>query len=84
MSEGFTRGEFARVPLIWNDSTKTLTIGAREGNYAGMTPAREISVRIYSPAEQLAPDSPDGAPVRVKYEGKKVTVRMKGIEKEHD
>jgi len=32
----YEQGAHATIPLVWNDATRTLTIGAREGSYKGM------------------------------------------------
>ena len=36
LTYGYEKGAFARIPLRWNDATKTLTIGKREGSFPGM------------------------------------------------
>ena len=43
---GYARGEFARIPLAWNDAKRTLTIGAREGRFPGMATMRRIGVVV--------------------------------------
>src|SRR5260221_6924485 len=41
VSRQYLHGQYSRIPLRWNERTKTLTIGAREGNgYAGMAGER--------------------------------------------
>lgn len=35
-SYGYEQGRFSKTPIFWNDSTRTLTIGARQGQYPGM------------------------------------------------
>ena len=42
---GYERGEFARIPLRWNDATRTLTIGARDGCVPGMPRAADVHGR---------------------------------------
>ncbi|HEU4650324.1 MAG TPA: TIM-barrel domain-containing protein, partial [Croceibacterium sp.] len=37
---GYARGEFARIRLTWDDSTRTLKIGAREGQFPGLAATR--------------------------------------------
>jgi alpha-D-xyloside xylohydrolase len=44
---GYARGEFARVPLHWDDAKRTLTIGAREGRFQGMAATRKIGVVVH-------------------------------------
>jgi alpha-D-xyloside xylohydrolase len=37
-------GEFSRIPLAWNDATRTLTIGEREGSFSGMLVERTFQI----------------------------------------
>jgi alpha-D-xyloside xylohydrolase len=47
---GYTRGEFARIPVRWDDSARTLTIGAREGRFPGMSETRRIGIVVHQGA----------------------------------
>src|SRR5690606_18142844 len=47
---GYTRNEFARIPLRWNDRARRLTIGSREGRFPGMAANRRIGVVIHEGA----------------------------------
>jgi len=74
--DGVTRqylnGKHSRIPFTWNERTKTLTIGAREGSYSGMAGKRVIKLRWVRPGRPLSFDVADrsliygGAPVRVR------------------
>jgi alpha-D-xyloside xylohydrolase len=77
-SRQYLHGKYSRIPLKWNERTKTLTIGAREGNgYAGMAGTRMINIRWMKPGEPRALDL-DGKPdASVTYIGKPLTVRMR-------
>ena len=44
MRYGYQRGASARIPLNWDDATKTLTIGKREGKFPGMLNQRTFNV----------------------------------------
>jgi alpha-D-xyloside xylohydrolase len=46
---GYERGAFSRIPLAWDDATRTLTIGARAGTFPGMPPNRTFNVVVVSP-----------------------------------
>jgi alpha-D-xyloside xylohydrolase len=48
---GYARGEFARIPLRWDDKGRRLTIGAREGRFPGMTGSRRIGVVVHDQAK---------------------------------
>ena len=44
---GYARGEFARIPLRWDDAARQLTIEAREGSFPGMAATRRIGVVVH-------------------------------------
>ena len=48
LTYGYEKGAFARIPIRWNDATRTLTIGKREGTFPGMTAARTFDVVLVS------------------------------------
>jgi alpha-D-xyloside xylohydrolase len=50
----YEHGEFTRIPIQWKDATRTLTIGARVGTFAGMPASRTFNVIL------VAPDRPVG------------------------
>jgi alpha-D-xyloside xylohydrolase len=77
-SRQYLHGQYSRVPLKWDEETKTLTIGAREGNgYNGMPSKRAINLRWMKPGKPraLAFDAkPDAS---IAYDGAAQTLRMK-------
>jgi alpha-D-xyloside xylohydrolase len=42
----YVRGEHATIKLHWDDATKTLTLGAREGNFPGMLQKHTFNVVV--------------------------------------
>ena len=40
----YETGQYAQIPLTWNNAAKTLTIGARTGSYTGMPATRTFNV----------------------------------------
>ena len=77
--DGVTRqylnGKSSRIPLSWNERTKTLMIGAREGSgYAGMGGRRTIRVRWITPGRPLDLDASDAA---LTYTGAQLSLRMR-------
>src|SRR5690606_23486921 len=72
---GYERGEFARIPLAWNEAKGELVIGSREGSYPGMVGQREIRVRwIDGPRGDAGTLEPEADAI-VRYTGNAVTVR---------
>jgi alpha-D-xyloside xylohydrolase len=76
-STGYKKGAFARIPLAWNETAGTLTIGARQGSYPGMTEARTFKVRFVSGATKAALDFDTKKAKAVPYTGQAVTVKKK-------
>jgi alpha-D-xyloside xylohydrolase len=75
VSRKYLNGEYSRIPLRWNDRTKTLRIGAREGRgYAGMAGSREIRIRWIKPGRPLDFDRADRT---LTYSGAPLAVRMR-------
>ena len=75
VSRHYLNGKYSRIPLRWNERTRTLTIGAREGSgYAGMAGSREIRIRWIKPGTTL---DFDGANRTVAYSGEPLAVRMR-------
>ena len=70
-----TRGEFARIPLRWDERSRTLTIGRREGEFPGMLARRSFQLLFVSRARpvgfsfELRPDS------TVSYAGEELRIR---------
>ncbi len=48
----YEHGAFAEIPLEWNDSAKTLSIGKRNGSFPGMLEKRTFQIVL------IAPDNP--------------------------
>jgi alpha-D-xyloside xylohydrolase len=77
VSRQYLNGKYARVPLDWNEATKILAIGAREGTYSGMAGKRTINVRWMKPGT-LRPLSFDARPdATISYDGRPHTVKMR-------
>nr|MBP6307501.1 DUF5110 domain-containing protein [Opitutaceae bacterium] len=45
-SYAYERGERATCELTWNDATRTLRLGARQGSFPDMIPTRRFEVRL--------------------------------------
>jgi alpha-D-xyloside xylohydrolase len=79
LTYAYERGEFSRIPIAWDDASGKLTIGAREGSFAGMLAGRDFQVVL------VASDHPvgfsfDPVPVKtVHYTGAPVTVLVRQL-----
>ena len=75
---GYARGEHARIPLQWNDSAGTLTIGARQGRYAGMPRRLKFTLVVVGPQQGHGLAQATGSAATVEYSGSPVRIRAAG------
>ena len=72
-SRQYLSGKYARIPLRYDERSKTLTVGVREGSWPGMAATRTIHVRWITPGRALDLDAADET---VTYSGAPLTLRM--------
>ena len=71
----YEHGAFSRIPIAWNERTRTLTIGERQGSFPGMLARRTFEVVWVTPQRAVGLDF-ERAPDRVvKYDGHAVSVK---------
>ncbi|HEU4601805.1 MAG TPA: TIM-barrel domain-containing protein [Steroidobacteraceae bacterium] len=76
LSYGYERGEYSRIPLRYDEATKTLTIDDRKGSFPGMATSRTIHVRWITPGKSATNfDAP--ADATVTYSGKALRISGK-------
>lgn len=76
-SRQYLNGAFSRIPIAYDEETRTLVIGNREGRFPGMHGRRTINVRWFS-AGRPKPFTLDGkADTSVVYAGQSVSVKMR-------
>ena len=74
-SYGYERGEAARIPLRWDERSRTLIIGRREGSFPGMLARRSFQVVFVSPRRPVG-FSVEFTPDRtVSYGGEELRIR---------
>jgi len=73
---GYTSGEHVRIPLSWDESAKTLTIGDRKGSYPGMLKERTVRVVRVGPERGTGLSQPEEPDAAVTYTGEEVTVLL--------
>ena len=71
---GYEKGFFATIPIHWDDASRTLTLGTREGSFPGMLQERTFTLIVIDPSHPHAYD-PDAEGIEVLYSGKTVEVR---------
>ncbi|TWI67767.1 alpha-D-xyloside xylohydrolase [Pseudoduganella lurida] len=75
VSESYQRGEFSRIPLQWDDRTRTLTVGARTGSWPGMVARRVFRIHVVKPGTS-SEQTLDAADKELTYEGKTMRVTL--------
>ena len=71
-SRQYLNGSYSRIPLTYDDRSRTLTIGARRGSWPGMAGRRTIKVRWMKPGRPL---DLEGADRTIIYTGAAVALR---------
>ncbi|MCR4808844.1 MAG: DUF5110 domain-containing protein [Prevotella sp.] len=64
-SYNYEKGVYSTIPFQWNDRTRTLTVGERNGSYPNMLQSRKFTVVM-----------PDGSQQTISYDGNEIQVRM--------
>jgi len=72
VSYGYERGEYARIPIHYDDAKHTLVIGDRQGSYPAMMKDKKISVRSIEPG--IAASAFDTPAQVIEYSGKEIVV----------
>jgi alpha-D-xyloside xylohydrolase len=73
----YEKGAYATIPLTWDDTARTLTIGARSGSFPGMLSSRTFRIVFVSPGHGAGLAPITTADQEVTYTGTAVTVPFK-------
>ncbi len=65
----YERGAHATIPIHWNDATRTLTLGAREGGYPGMAARHTFNVVMVSAGHGVGGDATTSPDKTIRYTG---------------
>jgi alpha-D-xyloside xylohydrolase len=71
----YEKGAYATIPISYNETTKTITIGDRTGSFNGMLAQRVFRINAISPGKTKTLDF-DAGEKRVIYTGKKITIKL--------
>ena len=72
----YEKGMFSSIRFSWDDAARTLTIDGRKGEYPGMMKRRDFRITLMQPGKQTAEKVVKSADMKVKYSGKKLTVKL--------
>ena len=70
LTYAYEKGAYANIPMKWDDASRTLTIGAREGSFDGMKAKRTIHAVLHSP------EGTQDIDVHVEYDGTETTIKL--------
>ncbi len=73
----YEKGQYATIPITWSQKSKTLTLGARKGEFAGMLKERIFEIVWVSKLKPARLDFDAAADAKVRYDGAALTVAMK-------
>ncbi|HTV06538.1 MAG TPA: DUF5110 domain-containing protein, partial [Acidobacteriaceae bacterium] len=71
----YEKGEYATIPMDWNDADHTLTIGARSGSYPGMPATRTFNIIFVRPSHGVGSAVTPNPDRTVTYTGAVITVK---------
>jgi alpha-D-xyloside xylohydrolase len=71
----YEKGAFSIIPILYNEATKQVTVGKREGGFNGMLQKRTFRINLVTPGKtkQLEMDTFDR---EVLYDGKQIEVKL--------
>lgn len=72
----YEKGKFTRIPISYSEAGKTLTIGAQQGEFAGMLKKRTFRIVYINRDKAKATDFNAPADVVVQYTGKAKKVKL--------
>lgn len=74
----YEKGLFSEIPFEWNDSTSTLTIGDRKGEFKGMLAERTFNIVLVDPDKHLGLGIQQSARFskQIKYDGKTISAKI--------
>jgi len=72
----YEKGKYATIAITYDDATKTISFGARKGQFAGMLKNRRFNVVLISKDAPKALNLEDPEGKMVNYNGKAVSVKL--------
>ena len=69
----YEKGAYAEIPLAWDDATRTLTIGRRNGDFPGMPAKMTVNLVLVDPAHPVA-EAITAKGKSVEYDGSEVKI----------
>ncbi|MBR4846147.1 MAG: DUF5110 domain-containing protein, partial [Bacteroidaceae bacterium] len=70
----YESGQYAEIPMTWDEANKTLTIGARRGSFPGMLTERTFNVLVVTPDKGHGDGHHTEFDAVIKYTGEEISV----------
>ena len=77
LTYSYEKGAFARIPMNWDDTSKTLTIGKRVGKFHGMLKKRTFNIVVVANDKPVGFSFTPKVDQTVAYRGKEMKVQFK-------
>lgn len=74
----YEHGQYATIPITWNQQKKTLAFGARAGSFPGMLARRTFRVVWARPGQGIGLAPAASADQTITYDGKAITLQKAG------
>ena len=72
----YENGQCTEIPMTWNEATKTLTIGARQGSFPGMLAERTFNIVVVTPEKGFGDGHATTFDAVVNYTGEEVSIQL--------
>jgi alpha-D-xyloside xylohydrolase len=72
----YEEGAHAIIPIHWDNASRTVTIGAREGSYSGMAAGHTFNVVIVASGHGVGGEATDAPDKVIQYSGAKIVERF--------
>jgi len=72
----YEKGAFSIIPIQYNEATKTITVGDRNGTFNGMLQKRRFRINLITPGKTRTSDIDAPCDREILYKGKKVKIQL--------
>ena len=73
----YEKGEHSVIPIRWDDTSSSLSIGTRQSSFPGMIEHRKFRVVLVANGHGIGSDVTGTANAEINYEGKEVQMAIK-------
>ena len=75
LTYAYEKGAYSTIPIVWDDASRTLTVGERCGSFPGMSEVRRFRVVLCERSKPWA-YNPDDEGLAFEYDGKPFEIRF--------